>query len=89
MVSGLAGNLTGFLFMILAPGNAVRASYITEQNSQQKQPDSGCYLGIAAIIGLHAAAQGRQISHDDHAAPQIIAGAGLPQHRLLKRYGSC
>ena len=33
MVSGLAGNLTGFLFMILAPGNAVRASYITEEHT--------------------------------------------------------
>ena len=30
MVSGLAGNVIGFLFMIMAPGNAVRAGYKEE-----------------------------------------------------------
>ena len=33
MISGIVGNLTGFLFMILAPGNAERAAYIEEEHT--------------------------------------------------------
>ncbi len=33
MVSALAGNLTGFLFMVLAPGNANRMQYMEEEHT--------------------------------------------------------
>lgn len=33
MLSGAVGNLTGFLFMILAPGNASRAQYMEEEHT--------------------------------------------------------
>lgn len=33
MISGLAGNVIGFLFMVLAPGNAVRQQFMEEEHS--------------------------------------------------------
>lgn len=33
MISGMVGNITGFLFMILAPGNANRQQYLEEEHT--------------------------------------------------------